>query len=70
LKGPGYGERDAILVVASAIAAETFYVLKGGSPFNNEHFLYLLNRLRYQSFYELKHISGGRPRTHNAHYND
>jgi nucleoside diphosphate kinase len=52
LKGLGYNNRDAKLLVASAIAAETYYIMKENRPFNNERFVRNLNRLPNQSFDE------------------
>jgi hypothetical protein len=52
LKSQGYNDRDARILVASAIAAETYYIMRDGTPFNQERFLRNLNRLPDQSFDE------------------
>ncbi len=52
LKGMGYNDRDAKLLVASAIAAETFYIMKYREQFNHERFVRNLDRLPDQSFDE------------------
>jgi len=43
-------ERDAKLLIASAIAVETFAIMKHQKPFNEERFIRNLNRLPDQSF--------------------
>ena len=46
----GYNRNDAIIIIASAIAAEMFFVLKSGKEFNRERFVRNLNQLPDQSF--------------------
>ena len=50
LKGLGFGVRDAKLLIASAIAAETFRILKHSEPFNRDRFIRYLNHLPDQNF--------------------
>jgi hypothetical protein len=52
LKTLGYDDRDARLLIASTIAAETYHVMKDGRPFNQERFVRNLDRLPDQSFDE------------------
>jgi hypothetical protein len=52
LKGLGYGDRDARILVASAIAAETYYIMRDGTPFNKERLLRYLDQLPDQTFDE------------------
>jgi hypothetical protein len=44
------GERDAKLLIASAIACETFEILKHNKPFDKERFIRHLRSLPDQSF--------------------
>ncbi|MGA2624767.1 MAG: hypothetical protein ABSF91_12985 [Bacteroidota bacterium] len=46
----GFSDKDAKVLIASAIAAETYYILKNGEPFNRERFIRNLQRLPDQSF--------------------
>lgn len=46
----GMSERDAKLLIASAIAFESFNIVKTGAPFNKERFVRHLNMLPDQSF--------------------
>ena len=48
----GINERDAKLLIASAIAAESYFVLKSKKEFNRERFVRNLKRLPNQSFEE------------------
>ncbi len=50
LRTEGYSEEDAKVLIASVIAAETYWIMKSGSPFNHERFLRNLQRLPDQSF--------------------
>jgi hypothetical protein len=52
LKTRGYDDRDARLLIASTIAAETYHGMKDGRPFNQERFVRNLDRLPDQSFDE------------------
>ena len=52
LRGLGYGERDAKILIASAIAAETYWIMKSETPHNPARFIRNLHRLPDQSFEE------------------
>ncbi len=52
LKGLGFGDRSAKLLVGSVIATETFFIMKYGEQFNHERFVRNLDRLPDQSFDE------------------
>lgn len=52
LRAEGISEKDAKLLIASAIAAASYEILKSGTPFNHERFIRNLNRLPDQSFEE------------------
>ena len=46
----GISKKDAKLLIGSVIAAESFEIMKSGTPFNKERFVRNLNRLPDQSF--------------------
>ena len=48
----GYSERDAKILIASAIAAETFDIMKTKTSFNRNRFVRNLQRLPDQSFHD------------------
>lgn len=50
LRKEGFSEKDAKLLIASAIAAESYYVMKSGTEFNRERFVRNLQQLPDQSF--------------------
>jgi len=50
LRKLGISERDAKILIASAIAVETFEIMKTSKPFNRDRFLRNLQRLPDQSF--------------------
>lgn len=50
LRKEGHSEEDAKVLIASVIAAETYWIMKSGSAFNHERFLRNLQRLPDQSF--------------------
>lgn len=50
LKELGFSERDAKVLIASAIAAETFWIMKHGQSFNPDRFIRNLNLLPKQDF--------------------
>lgn len=50
LRKEGHSEEDAKMLIASVIAAETYWIVKSGTPFNHERFLRNLQRLPDQSF--------------------
>lgn len=50
LRAEGFGEKDAKLLIASVIAAESYNILKSGTQFNHERFVRNLHRLPDQSF--------------------
>lgn len=50
LLAEGISEKDAKLLIASAIAFESYKILKSGTPFNHERFIKNLKRLPDQSF--------------------
>jgi len=52
LRGMGYSERDAKILIASAIAAETYEIIKAEEPYNRDRFIRNLERLPDQSFEE------------------
>jgi hypothetical protein len=52
LRKEGYNEKDAKVLIASVIAAESFWIMKSGTPFNHERFVRNLKRLPDQSFDE------------------
>ena len=52
LKTMGYSDRDAKLLIASAIAAETFIILKTQQASNPDRYIGYLRRLPDQSFEE------------------
>lgn len=45
LKGEGYSEEDARLLIAQCVAVEIFQVMKNEEPFNNERYVRNLMRL-------------------------
>jgi hypothetical protein len=50
LKEMGYNDKDAKILIASAVAAETFWILKKGEPFNHHRFIRNLRQLPDQDF--------------------
>ena len=50
LLSEGISEQDAKLLIGSAIAVETYEIMKSGTPFNKERFIRNLSRLPDQSF--------------------
>jgi hypothetical protein len=46
----GYNQNDAKILIASAVAAEAYFVMKSGKEFNHERFVRNLNQLAKQSF--------------------
>jgi hypothetical protein len=52
LRREGYNEQDAKVLIASVIAAESFWIMKSGSLFNQKRFVRNLKRLPNQSFDE------------------
>ena len=52
LKEKGYSEQDAKILIASAVVAETYWILKKSEPFNRDRFLRNLQRLPNQEFDE------------------
>ena len=50
LLAEGVNEKEVKILIASAIAFETYQVLKSGTPFDHERFVRNLNRLPDQSF--------------------
>ncbi len=50
LRSEGFNETEAKVLIASAIAFETFQVMKSGAPFNHDRFVHNLNRLPDQTF--------------------
>ncbi|MGD0339020.1 MAG: hypothetical protein ABSB78_09545 [Bacteroidota bacterium] len=50
LREEGLSEDDAKLLIASAIAAESYFILKSRTEFNLERFVRNLKRLPDQSF--------------------
>ncbi len=50
LRAEGFSEKDAKLLIGSAIAAETYGIMKSGTPFNRQRFVRNLKRLPDQSF--------------------
>ena len=50
LRAEGISEKDAKVLIASAIASETYQAMKFKMPFSNERFVRNLNRLPDQSF--------------------
>ena len=45
LRREGYDESNSKRLIATVIAAETFWIMKTEQPFNNERFVRNLNRL-------------------------
>ena len=45
LKQEGHSDEKAKELIAAAIAAETFWILKENQPFNHDRFIDMLNRL-------------------------
>jgi hypothetical protein len=52
LRSEGFDDEDARLLIASAISAESYYILKYHQPYNLERFIMNLNRLPNQDFDE------------------
>jgi hypothetical protein len=52
LRANGIGEKDAKVLIASAVAVETYQIMKSGTPFNHERFVRNLKQLPNQSFEE------------------
>ena len=52
LMGMGYNEQDSKILIASAVAAETSWILKNGEAFNHERFIRYLRQLPNQDFDE------------------
>ncbi len=52
LRSEGYNEQDAKLLIASAIAAESYLVMKTQKPFNRDRFIRNLQKLPDQNFDE------------------
>ena len=52
LRSLGYNERDAKMLIASAVAAETFEIMKKQEPFKEDRYIRNLRRLPDQSFEE------------------
>jgi hypothetical protein len=50
LQREGFSDKDAKVLIASAIAAESYYILKSGVQFSRERFIRNLQRLPDQSF--------------------
>ena len=50
LKRMGISEQDAKLLIASAIAAETYWIMKNGQSFNRDRFIRNLHLLPEQDF--------------------
>ena len=50
LRAEGITEKDAKLLIGSVIAAETYEIMKSGTPFNKERFIRNLDRLPDQTF--------------------
>ncbi len=52
LRDLGYSERDAKILIASAIAVETYEIMKSKKPYNRDRLIRNLQRLPDQSFEE------------------
>ena len=50
LRREGFSNKDARLLIGSAIAVETYEIVKSKRPFDHERFVRNLNRLPDQSF--------------------
>jgi len=50
LRAEGITEKDVKLLIGSVIAAETYEIMKSGTPFNKERFIRNLDRLPDQTF--------------------